>query len=309
MQVFDVQYTVAMVVAGGGPAASGTLSPDTNMELTVGIVLALMAAIGIFFGFFLAFVNRKFAMEVNPLIHLVEDILPKGQCGACGYAGCLAYAEAVVLDTAVPPNLCAPGKAVVANMVAEITGKAAPPMEPRIAFVHCSGAEGTAVNKYFYVGVHDCVAANIVQGGHKSCQYGCLGLGTCVKNCPFGALSMLPNGLPYVDPIECTGCGKCATVCPKGVIDMVHIDAKVVIACNSKDKGAVAKKNCAAACIGCGLCMKNCEHGAVKIANALAVVDPAVCIEKCKNPTCLAKCPTKAIETMTSGLALNKAAV
>ena len=54
-------------------------------------------------------------MEVNPLIHEVEEVLPKGQCGACGFAGCAAYAEAVVLNPDVPPNLCVPGKDAVAK--------------------------------------------------------------------------------------------------------------------------------------------------------------------------------------------------
>ena len=282
---------------------------EQSMQTTVTMVLLVMLAIGAVFGLVLAFVNRKFSVEINPLIHLVEDVLPKGQCGACGYAGCMAYAEAVVLNDDVPPNLCVPGKAPVADVVAELTGKSAPAVAPQIAHIKCAGAVGTAVAKYDYLGVNDCVAANILQGGQKNCQYGCLGFGTCVKNCPFNALSMTPAGLPYVDPNRCTGCGRCASLCPKKVIDIVLVGAKVTVNCNSKDKGAVAKKNCAAACIGCGLCVKNCAHGAVKLANSLAVVDAAICMEKCTDPTCLAKCPSKAIETVLKSVAPNKVAV
>lgn len=260
------------------------------------MVLVVMLLTGIVFGFVLAFANKKFSIEVNPLIHIVEEALPKGQCGACGFAGCMAYAEAVVLNPDVAPNMCVPGKAPVAKIVGELTGKAAPAVEPRIAHVRCSGSPGIAVIKYQYKGVEDCAAANLLQGGQKSCQYGCLGFGTCVKNCPFGAMTMLPSGLPHVDPETCTGCGKCESVCPKGVIQMLLIGAKVSVNCNSKDKGAVAKKNCSAACIGCGLCKKNCEHDAIKLQNNLAVVDPKICMEKCDNPACIAKCPTKAIE-------------
>ncbi|MCG9967212.1 Fe-S cluster domain-containing protein [Pelotomaculum terephthalicicum JT] len=273
------------------------------------MVLVVMLLTGVVFGLILAFANKKFAIEVNPLIHLVEDALPKGQCGACGYAGCMAYAEAVVLNADVPPNLCVPGKAPVAKIVGELTGKAAAEIEPRIAHVRCSGSPGIAVIKYQYGGIEDCAAANLLQGGQKNCQYGCLGFGTCVKNCPFGAMTMLPSGLPYVDPEKCTGCGKCESVCPKGVIQMLLIGAKVSVNCNSKDKGAVAKKNCSAACLGCGLCKKNCEHDAIKIQNSLAVVDHKICIEKCDNPTCIAKCPTKAIEAVVKGSAAEKVAV
>lgn len=274
---------------------------EQSMQTTVMMVLLVMLLIGLFFGIVLALVNKRFSIEINPLIHLVEDALPKGQCGACGYAGCMAYAEAVVLKDDVPPNLCVPGKAPVADIVAELTGKSAPAMDPQVAFIRCAGSVGTAETKYQYNGVDDCVAANILQGGQKSCTYGCLGYGTCVRNCPFNALSMTDSGLPYVDPAKCTGCGKCAGLCPKGVIEMVLVGAKVTVVCNSKDKGAVAKKNCTAACIGCGLCAKNCAHGAVKMANNLAGVDGKICIEKCTDPTCLAKCPTKAIGSQLGG--------
>jgi len=296
-------YMLAGVGSSAGPVAS-----DQPMQTTIIMVLLVMVLIGAVFGLVLALVNKRFSVEINPLIHLVEDALPKGQCAACGYPGCMGYAEAVVLNPDVPPNLCAPGKAAVAEMVAELTGKSAPAMDPQIAFVRCAGAVDTAEAKYQYSGVDDCVAANILQGGQKSCQYGCLGFGTCVKGCPFNALTMTANGLPFVDTVKCTGCGKCATLCPKSVIEMVLVGAKVTVVCNSKDKGAVAKKNCTAACIGCGLCAKNCGHGAVKMANSLAYVDAAICIEKCTEVTCVAKCPTKAIGSMVGG-AQNKIAV
>ena len=60
------------------------------------LILLVMTGLGLGFGIILAFANKKMAVEMNPLIHIVEDVLPKGQCGACGYAGCQAYAEAVV---------------------------------------------------------------------------------------------------------------------------------------------------------------------------------------------------------------------
>ena len=55
-------------------------------------ILLVLVGVGAFFGIVLAIANKKFAMEVNPLIPEVEDVLPKGQCGACGFAGCAKYA-------------------------------------------------------------------------------------------------------------------------------------------------------------------------------------------------------------------------
>jgi electron transport complex protein RnfB len=46
-------------------------------------VIAVIGLVGLFFGVLLAFADKKLAVEMNPLIHVVEDILPKGQCGAC----------------------------------------------------------------------------------------------------------------------------------------------------------------------------------------------------------------------------------
>lgn len=260
------------------------------------MVIVVMGAVGIVFGFILAIANKKFSMEVNPLIHEVEEVLPKGQCGACGFAGCANYAEAVVLNPEVAPNLCVPGKEAIAKLVAELTGKAAEKVEPRIAHVRCRGTGDKAVLSYNYKGVKDCNAASMVQGGPKGCKNGCVGFGNCVNVCHFGAMTMGENGLPVVDKKKCTGCGACETACPKKVIQMISTNAKIKVDCNSKDKGAIARKLCTAACIGCGICAKNCSYGAIEVKNNLAVVDSKICIEKCGEVTCVAKCPTGAIQ-------------
>jgi len=263
------------------------------------LILVVMSALGIAFGFILAYANKKFKVEVNPLIHLVEDVLPKGQCGACGYAGCQAYAEAVVMDPDVPPDLCVVGKQAVAEAVAELTGKKAAAVEPRVARIMCSGSADKAQRGYEYNGVQDCAAAALLFGGPKGCQYGCLGFGTCVKNCPFGALSMGENGLPVVDEEKCTGCGKCQSVCPKQVIAMVPLAARVHVYCNSRDKGADVRKLCASGCLGCGLCARQCPYGAIEMKNNLPVIDHAKCAA-CLEAKCVPKCPTKAIAAIVS---------
>ena len=258
------------------------------------MIIAVLVGVGTFFGIILALADRKFALEVNPLIHEVEDVLPKGQCGACGYAGCAKYAEAVVEDESVPPNLCVPGKAAVAAKVAELTGKKAEAAEPKYAQLKCRGTKTAAAIAARYEGVPDCAAAKLVQGGPKACKYGCIGFGNCVRACPFGALSMGGDGLPVVDKAICTGCGKCVSICPQAILVLQSFAAPVQVTCSSHDKGPAAKKNCTNACIGCGLCMRSCPHGAIKIDRFLAAADTEIC-KTCEEPACLAKCPTGAI--------------
>lgn len=266
------------------------------MIFTAIMVIVVMGGIGAVFGFILAVANKKFSMEVNPLIHEVEEILPKGQCGACGYAGCAAYAEAVVIDKEVPPNLCVPGKDTVAKLVAEITGKKAEEVESKVAHVRCKGSIDKAKLSYNYKGIDDCKAASLLQGGPKGCKNGCIGFGTCVSSCPFGAMTMGKNGLPVVDVKRCTGCGKCEASCPKNVIELISMNAVAEVSCNSKDKGAISRKLCSVSCLGCGICAKNCSYGAIEVKNNLAVVNTQVCVENCKEATCTAKCPTGAIQ-------------
>ncbi len=264
------------------------------MIVIITIVL-VMGMMGLLFGTVLALANRRLAVQMNPLIHKVEDVLPKGQCGACGYPGCQAYAKAVVMEDSIAPNLCIPGKAEVAKKVAELTGKKTNIVESKVATICCSNPISTAKKLYNYYGIKDCVAASILHLGPKYCKYGCIGLGTCASQCPFGAIKIKENGLPQVDSKKCTGCGKCEVSCPKQVIKLNLSDSKVLVTCSSQDKGAVAKKSCEVACIGCGLCKNSCPYNAIKIENNLAAIDAHICIEKCTDPVCVDKCPLKVI--------------
>jgi Na+-translocating ferredoxin:NAD+ oxidoreductase subunit B len=265
-------------------------------------ILIVLAGLGLAFGLLLAFANKKLVVEINPLIHEVDEVLPKGQCGACGYAGCIGYAEAVVTNPDVPTNLCIPGKEETARKVAEITGKKAAVVDQRIASIKCAGSYQKAIRTYEYKGVDDCISAHMLQGGNKGCRYGCLGYGTCVAGCLFDAMQMSPEGLPVVNPEKCTGCGKCLTLCPRDVISLVPPQLMVRVNCNSKEKGAISRKFCSVSCIACQLCAKACPYNAITVENNLASVNNSICIEKCNDPVCLVKCPTKAIRQAVLGV-------
>jgi electron transport complex protein RnfB len=279
--------------AGVGGGVEARESVDVWALIRVAMVfLAAMAAV---FGIGLAFAARKFFVRIDPRVEKVTEVLAHAHCGACGFAGCEQYAEAVIKDPDVAPNLCTPGGTTCAELVAELTGKSMQEREPLYARVMCQGSPDKAPKKFAYDGVRDCRAAVLAAGGDKACPYGCLGYGTCVRVCPFGALSMGVDGLPKVDILKCTGCGKCAAACPKKVIEILPASARVVVACHSRDKGAVTRKYCSVGCIGCGKCVKVCPvtpEKAPRVESFLSRIDSTKCTA-CGE--CVRNCPVKAI--------------
>ena len=58
--------------------------------------LAILGGLGVTFGVGLAVASRVLHVEIDPRIEQVGEVLPGANCGGCGYAGCSAYAEAIV---------------------------------------------------------------------------------------------------------------------------------------------------------------------------------------------------------------------
>ena len=278
---------VPMVGVGGSVEAMKEV--PWNLVLNGLWVLALL---GVGFGVTLAIISARFAVKIDPKVEQVRETLPGANCGACGFAGCMGYAEAVVGNPDVAVNLCAPGKGAVAEKIAEITGKKAEKVAPRIARVFCQGGKSKSQRKFQYTGVMDCTAAVLAAGGDKSCEFGCLGYGTCMRVCPFDAITMSEENLPIISQEKCTACGKCVAACPKQVIELAEASKAVVISCHSRDKGVDVKKKCQVGCIACGLCVRTCPVDAIKVENNLARIDHAKCIA-CG--LCVKKCPTSAI--------------
>ena len=178
------------------------------------------------------------------------------------------------------------------KVISGIMGVEAGESVHKVAFVHCKGdCEKTTLN-YEYTGVKDCrVLPFVPGGGAKSCDYGCLGFGSCVKACPFDAIHV-ENGIAVVDKEKCRACGKCIEACPKHLISLVPYDAKHIVTCSSRDKGPVTMKACQTGCIGCGLCKKACPVDAITVEDFHAVIDQEKCIG-CG--ACKEKCPKGAI--------------
>ena len=181
--------------------------------------ILVMGGLGVVIGLGLALASKIFYVYVDPTIEAVEDALPGANCGGCGLPGCSANAIAIVEGKASPSSCVAGGEEIAAE-IAMIMGVKLEAREPDIAMPGCTYGFQDADVKYIYIGVNDCRAAVLLSGGSKICPIGCLGLGTCVMECPFGALSMGPDNLPVVNPDLCTGCGTCERVCPKHIITL-----------------------------------------------------------------------------------------
>ncbi|HHX88140.1 MAG TPA: RnfABCDGE type electron transport complex subunit B, partial [Firmicutes bacterium] len=186
------------------------------MERQMIWAIATLGGLGILFGVLLAIVARFFAVETNPKVDAVAETLPGANCGACGYAGCNNFAQAVVEGRAAVKG-CIPGGNDTAKALGEILGYEVESTEPVVASVFCIGDREKAYSSFIYDGIQDCRIAEKYGGGFKDCAYGCLGLGNCVAVCPFEALRMGAGGLPEVDLEKCTGCGLCKDACPRGI--------------------------------------------------------------------------------------------
>ena len=97
-------------------------------------ILAIVAAV------ILYFVAQKFKVFEDPRIDDVEEVLPSANCGGCGYAGCRAFAEAIVKAGSLENFNCPVGGSEVMTMVGKVMGLEAELTEPQIAVVRCNGS-------------------------------------------------------------------------------------------------------------------------------------------------------------------------
>ncbi|MDD2584905.1 MAG: RnfABCDGE type electron transport complex subunit B [Bacteroidales bacterium] len=256
------------------------------------IALIVMGTLGLVFGLGLALASRKFAVETDPRVSQIEEILPGINCGACGSAGCAAFA-AEVANGKQQITGCIPGGAKVVDMIAHIMGVAEVETEERkVAQVMCLGDYDHAAMRSRYDGLQDCRAAAGASGGPKGCTYGCVRLGSCEKVCPFGAIKLNDKGIPVVDEKLCTGCNKCVEICPRNIIELRPVSHGVHVRCRSIERGPEVKKWCSIGCIGCMRCVKACPFDAIHVVDNLARVD----YDKCTNcGKCVEVCPVNVI--------------
>lgn len=274
------------------------------MELLLEILVPVLVFIGLgaVMGIMLAVAAKAFAVKRDPRVEQIDELLPGANCGGCGFAGCSAFAEAVVKGEAKPSGCSASDNEIVEKMCAVMGVEVSHAVRMR-AQVMCSGTSEVAKKKYIYNGFPDCISAATLGGGDKLCPNGCIGLGTCVRSCVFGAISVV-DGVAVVDYAKCRGCGVCVTSCPKRIIELIPFDSRHWVGCKSVEDGKTTRKYCDVGCISCRICEKNCDAGAISINDNMAhivydkCVDCGICVDKC--PRKIIKSPDNILAEMIS---------
>lgn len=258
-----------------------------DLSLIWKAVIAL-GGLALLFGILLAIASVKFQVKTDPRLNDLIDALPGSNCGACGFPGCEAAAQAV-LDGKAGVDVCLAGGSNAAKGVAAVMGVDTTNTQRGVAVVHCKGGLAESAQRAIYQGIDSCAAMDKTAGGSKACQYGCLGLGTCRDTCPVNAITIDENRVRSVNRKRCTGCGLCVEACPRGLIEVVPRGQEVLAVCKSRDKGKAAKAICSVCCIACKKCEKVCEADAIHVVDNYAQIDYDKCTQCGK---CIEECPT-----------------
>ncbi len=253
--------------------------------------VAVLGGVGLTFGILISIANQKLYVWEDPRIDELSDILPGANCGACGYAGCRAFAEAAIDGVVVPAGCTVMSEGELED-VAEMLGVDAGEASKVVARLLCAGGTDVAPRKALYDGIGSCGAAVAVSGGGKACAWGCVGLADCAVACTFDAIRMSDVDLPVVDPDKCTACNDCVEACPLDLFVLMPMDHRLIVQCRNLLEGDSATDVCAVACNTCGRCAQDAPE-VVRMHDGLAVVD----YDRIEfaDPSAAARCPTGAI--------------
>ena len=260
------------------------------------ITIAVLSGVGVFAALLLYFVAQKFKIQEDPRIDMVSEVLPGANCGGCGLPGCRAFAEELIRADDISDMNCPAGGEGFMEKIAEMIGKEAIKSESKVAVVRCNGSCENRPKQNRYQGAVSCAVSVALYGGETGCFHGCRRVGDCVSVCRFDAIYVdTATELPVVIEKKCVACDACVKACPNNLLEIRKKGPKnrrIYITCMNTDKGAVARKACAVACIACGKCLKVCKFEAITIENNLAYIDDNKC-RICRK--CVEECPTNTI--------------
>jgi RnfABCDGE-type electron transport complex B subunit len=126
----------------------------------------------------------------------IERLLPRIQCGQCGFPGCRAYAQAL-FERRADINRCPPGGVATLRRLARALAQVGPP--PLDTSLGQASLEHVA----------------------RIDEARCIGCNLCQPACPVDAIVGLPQMMHTVLAAHCTGCELCVPLCPVDCIDLV----------------------------------------------------------------------------------------
>jgi Na+-translocating ferredoxin:NAD+ oxidoreductase RNF subunit RnfB len=254
--------------------------------------VSILGGVALTFATLIALANKKLRVWEDPRIDAVTDMLPGSNCGACGAAGCRAFAEELIASQRQPAECTQLGGEDVVD-VADYLGVEAGEAVKRVARLLCAGGSNRTTRWAEYRGVETCGAAAAVAAGGKACAWACLSLADCERVCDYDAIYMNDTGLPVVIPDRCTACGDCVEACPRDLFVIMPTEQKLIVQCKSLLEGDEAEELCRVACNGCGLCVTDAAPGLIQIVDGLAVIDYDQ--NELADPSATTRCPTGAI--------------
>lgn len=157
--------------------------------------LVVFAALGAALGGLLGWASKALKVAGDPLADEIEALLPGGQCGQCGEAGCRQAAEAMV-DGRLDAECCPPGGRSLAEAIARILGIEL----------------GDAKDDVTLVAYID--------------ESNCSGCTRCFKACPFDAIVGASKQMHTVISSVCTGCRLCEKACQQKCLSLIPLEDK-----------------------------------------------------------------------------------
>lgn len=163
------------------------------------IAIASISVLGLVFGIILGYASRRFAVEDDPVVEKIDELLPQSQCGQCGYHGCRPYAEAVGVQ-GEKINRCAPGGEAVMLKIAALLNVDPQPVD----------GDEQAREPVRALAVID--------------EANCIGCTKCIQACPVDAIVGATRAMHTVVADLCTGCNLCMAPCPTQCIELRPVE-------------------------------------------------------------------------------------
>ena len=169
-----------------------------------------MAAI---FAVILAIAGIKLAVVQDERVEKITSLLTGANCGGCGYAGCQAFAQAIVEGNAKVTDCPSTTKENKA-LIAEIMGSELGEVEQTIVVCACNGGN-RCLEKYEYQGYGDCASIELLAGAERLDPTGCIGAGKCSDVCPYHAVEVNSDGVAKIDQKDACNAELALSLAPK----------------------------------------------------------------------------------------------